>query len=211
MKARVCLHLSALVLLVSLAMTLGCAKAPNDTQIASDIQNKLSSDSGLQGKQLIVQVDKGVVTLSGTVDNDAQRDAASRYASAEAGVKQVVNNMQVAPPMQAQAAPPPPAPAPARSKPTSAPKKRHKAKSDDVADNTPPAPEPAPAPAPTPVAQAAPPQPPPPPPPPPKITIPSGTALSVRLVDAIDSEKNQTGDTFHGTLNSPLTINGDVE
>jgi hypothetical protein len=32
----------------------------------------------------------------------------------------------------------------------------------------------------------------------------------VRLVDPIDSEKNQTGDTFHATLNQPLTINGGV-
>ena len=34
--------------------------------------------------------------------------------------------------------------------------------------------------------------------------------LTVRLVDPIDSEKNQIGDTFHATLNTPLTINGDV-
>jgi len=32
----------------------------------------------------------------------------------------------------------------------------------------------------------------------------------VRLVDPIDSEKNQTGDSFHATLNHPLSINGDV-
>ena len=42
------------------------------------------------------------------------------------------------------------------------------------------------------------------------MSIPSGTALAVRLVDPIDSEKNQAGDTFHATLNNPITIDGQV-
>src|SRR5271167_237002 len=115
MKARFSVYLSVVVLLAILAAAVGCSKAPPDAQIASDIQNKLNTDSGLQGKQLIVQADKGSVTLSGQVDTDAQRDAAARYASSEPGVKQVVNNLQVAPPppIQSQAPPPPPPPAPA--------------------------------------------------------------------------------------------------
>src|SRR5580700_10215622 len=118
MKSRLCLYLIAPVLLNVLLASVGFAKAPTDAQIASDIQNKLSADSGLQGKQLIVQADKGSVTLSGQVDTDAQRDAAARYASTEPGVKQVVNNLQVAPPppppVEAQAPPPEePKPAPA--------------------------------------------------------------------------------------------------
>src|SRR5579872_2425966 len=105
MKARLALYLNALVLLTILAVAIGCSKAPTDAQIATDIQNKLNTDSGLQGKQLIVQADKGSVTLSGEVDNNAQRDAAARYASTEPGVKQVVNNLQVGsqPPIEAQA------------------------------------------------------------------------------------------------------------
>jgi hypothetical protein len=66
-------------------------------------------------------------------------------------------------------------------------------------------------------ASAAPPAPinltpstPPPPPPPQKVTIPSGTTLAVRLVDAIDSERSQAGQTFHATLDSPLAVEGDV-
>src|SRR5580692_56435 len=114
MKARLFLYFIEVILLGVLAASVGCAKAPTDAQIATDIQNKLNADSGLQGKQLIVQADKGSVTLSGQVDTDAQRDAAARYASSEAGVKQVVNNLQVAPPPPIETqAPPPPAPAPA--------------------------------------------------------------------------------------------------
>ncbi len=123
MKARLSLYLSAVALLAIL-VGVGCSKAPTDAQIASDIQNKLNTDSGLQGKQLIVQADKGSVTLSGQVDNDAQRDAAARYASSETGVKQVVNNLQVAPP------PPPPveAQAPPPEQPKPAPSVKHRRK-----------------------------------------------------------------------------------
>jgi outer membrane biosynthesis protein TonB len=209
MKARVSLYVTAVVLSTALLIALGCTKAPNDAKIASDIQAKINADSGLQGKQLAVQSDKGAVTLSGAVDNDTQRDAAARYASSEPGVKQVVNNLQVAPPQTAEITPPP-APAP----PAQTPKPvRHKKKAQptdtpasdpqQVADQTPP-------PAPTPAPAPATPAPPPPPPPPQKATIPSGTALAVRLVDPIDSEKNQTGDTFHATLNNPITVNGDT-
>ena len=210
MKARLALYLNAFVLLTSLAITIGCSKAPTDAQIATDIQNKLNTDSGLQGKQLIVQADKGSVTLSGEVDNNAQRDAAARYASAEPGVKQVVNNLQVATststPLEAQA---PPA---EQSKPSRAARHHRKVSKtrDDSSDapaevaQTAPAPEPAPTPAP--VAPA----PPPPPPPPQKVTIPSGTTLAIRLVDALDSETATQGQTFHATLNSPLTVDGDT-
>jgi hypothetical protein len=41
------------------------------------------------------------------------------------------------------------------------------------------------------------------------LIIDQGTQLAVRLVDAIDSEKNQSGDTFHATLNAPLTSDGE--
>jgi hypothetical protein len=42
------------------------------------------------------------------------------------------------------------------------------------------------------------------------VTIPAGTTLAVRLVDAIDSEKNQPGETFRATLNSPLAVEGEI-
>jgi BON domain len=212
MKARVSLYLTAVVLLITLTLALGCSKAPNDTQIASDIQSKINADSGLQGKQLAVQSDKGSVTLSGVVDNDAQRDAAARYASSEPGVKQVVNNLQIAAstPAQVAEATPPPAEEP---KPVSHHQKKSRKRADDSASSLQQVAEQTPPPAPTPVsAPAAPVAPvtPPPPPPPQKVTIPSGTALAVRLVDPIDSEKNQIGDTFHATLNNPITVNGDT-
>ena len=75
MKRRSLLYLYVLFALL-LSLELGCAKKPDDAKITSDVQAKFSQDSGLSSKQLSVQAANGVVTLSGTVDNDAQRNAA---------------------------------------------------------------------------------------------------------------------------------------
>ena len=215
MKARAWQYLSVILLVTLMGVTAACNQAPNDSQISSQLQEKLNSDSGLQGKQLSVQSAKGVVTLSGNVDNDAQRDAAARYAAAVPGVKEVVNNLQVGAPAPAAAMPATPLqqapqesakPAPsARREPKRRPAVREAAEvaasgagagamnmamaHQDSALATP---------------AAA------PPPPPQKVTIPAGTTLAVRLVDTIDSEKNQPGETFRATLNSPLSVEGDV-
>lgn len=218
MKTRFSLFLRVSPLVLILALGIACTKAPNDAQVTSDIQTKLGADSGLQNKQIAVQSDKGTVTLSGTVENDAQRDAAAKYAASEPGVKTVVNNLQVAPmaaeaPQQdaSHASEPAPAPAPAPSRKPSA-TRHHRSTSQDYSQDSQPAPSSAdnsaPAQAPPPPQQQA--AAPPPPPAPQKVTIPSGTALPVRLVDLIDSATAQTGDTFHATLDSPLAVDGEV-
>jgi BON domain len=221
MKARNTVYLSVVLLIATMGLTVACNRAPNDSQISNQLQDKLKSDSGLQGKNLSVQSENGAVTLSGTVDNDAQRDAASRYAAAVPGVKQVINNLQVAPATAAVAPAPTPEPAPQETpKPAPAvrrdpPPRRHVSPKPvaEVAsagagagaasmamahqDSSP---------APVQVVPSTPP----PPPPPQKVTIPAGTTLAVRLVDAIDSEKNQPGETFRATLNSPLAVDGEI-
>jgi hypothetical protein len=221
MKARITVCL-CILLLISVAGTVACSKVPNDSQISTQLQDKLNSDSGLQGKQLSVQAANGTVTLSGSVDNDVQREAAARYASAIPGVKQVVNNLQVGPPPAAAAAAPEPQPAPQEApKPTPTRRREPTPKRRNVVarETTEMAAAGAGAAgasaalahqdAPQPVTPAAP-APPPPPPPPQKVTIPAGTSLSVRLVDTIDSEKNQPGETFRATLNSPLSVEGEI-
>src|ERR1700692_1505094 len=84
-----------LLLSAILVFGLGCARKAGDAQISSQIQSKFSQDSGLAAKQLTVQASSGVVTLSGFVDNDAQRQAAAGEAAAVEGVKEVVNNLEV--------------------------------------------------------------------------------------------------------------------
>jgi BON domain len=213
MKSRGSLHVRAVLLLMTFSIAVGCSKAPHDAQIAKHIQTKTKADSGLHSKQLAVQSANGSVTLSGVVDNHAQREAAARYASSEPRVKQVVNNLEVTPstPAQSAQAAPPPAEEP---KPVSHYQKESPKPEDDsasgspqeVAQNAPPTLTATVAPAPP----SAPPPPPPPPPPPQKVTIPQGTVLVVRLVEPIDSEKTQVSDIFHATLNNPITINGET-
>src|SRR5882724_5495506 len=131
MKARIFPRGRIAVLIATFALAVGCAKPINDNQVTSNIQSRLSADSGLQGKQLAVQSEKGVVTLSGTVDNDAQREAAAKYAGSEPGVKTVINNLQVG--TQRASAEPEPAPAPtprseapsSRKKEKPSPSRRH--------------------------------------------------------------------------------------
>lgn len=224
MRTKVSVYMAAIVLCALLAATVGCSKAPTDAQVSSAIQSKLSADSGLQGKQLGVQAEKGTVTLTGGVDNEAQRDAAARYASSVAGVKQVVNNIQIenangpatdeamqGPTMQAEA---PPA---GGSKPSPSVRRRANRTDEQVdtsADNNPPPTDSTAqpqnnTPAPTADAAAAPAILP-PPSQPQEVTLTTGTAVSIRLVDEINTATAQQGATFRATLNAPLSVNGAV-
>ncbi len=233
---------SLLVLAIVLGLVVGCARKPDDAKISGEIQGKFSQDSGLSTKQLTVQASNGVVTLAGTVDNDAQREAASRQAASVPGVKTVVNNLKVADgPTVAASAPPTTVPTsaftvPPADKPkvgitkkvakVSAPNDpnpdgnpaQHKDKDKDgdsranqisatdthaqdaAAEPTPPTPA---------DNAAAQPAPPPVPSTPKKLIIDPGTPVTVRLIDPIDSERNQAGDTFHATLNAALTSDGE--
>ncbi len=237
---RKSLLVSSFALAFVMLLGAGCMKKLDDAKMSSDIQNKFSEDSGLANKQLTVQVNDGVVTLSGTVDNASQRDAAGRKAASLSGVKTVINNLQIGetsaamtPPPQAAApvttpsaqadTPPAEKPDPGMDMPAEKPRPREKSKpahkpskssnsNQQTASNDqmpppstssqPPTDNSAmstPAPAPAPV----------PPPPPKKFIVDQGTQLTVRLVDPIDSEKNQTGDSFHATLNAPITSDGE--
>jgi len=215
---------SVIALLIAvLGFGVGCTKTPTDAQVTSDIQSKLAADSGLQSKQVTVQAANGTVTLSGNVDSDAEREAAAKYAASEAGVRQVINNLQVGPAAtvadSAPTAPPAASPAPtaptvtsARARKPSPAMKNHQAAQLDSSSQTAPTPPPAasmaasapqsdappPATAPPPAAEPA------------KVTVPSGATLAVRLTDTIDSATAQTGDTFHATLDVPVAVDGDV-
>jgi hypothetical protein len=66
-------------------------------------------------------------------------------------------------------------------------------------------------PAPQPVAESAPARvEPPAPPPPARVTVPAGTLLPVRLIEAVSSDRNHSGDTFTATLDEPLVVDGFV-
>lgn len=209
--------------LVSLGLAaMGCNRmgSRSDSQIATDIQNKVVSDSNVPDKQITINANKGVVTLSGTVSSDAARTAAAADAAQIDGVKTVINNLEVAPsaasnipPQQPEMNNPAMQPSPEPSRETSRatttyPRERsnpRRSNNDNNGNNglrtTVPPDNSSANSVPAPVQSA-----PTPPPPPSKVTIPSGTQLSVRVNEEINSEKAQVGDTFHGSISAPVTI-----
>src|SRR5207302_2544361 len=100
-----------LALLLLITAISGCSKSANvsgqersDAQVAGDVQTKISSDSSLAGRQISINANKGVVTLSGTVNSDAEVTSALNDAQQAQGVKQVVSRLAV---QTASAAPAP--------------------------------------------------------------------------------------------------------
>lgn len=108
-----------------------------------------------------------------------------------------------------RAAPRQPAPAPAPPSP-----RRDEPEAAPIAALPPPPPaapvaEEPPTPAPPVAARVAPAEPAPLPPPPPReVTIPAGTLIPVRVVEALSTERNSAGDGFSGTLEQDLVIDG---
>jgi hypothetical protein len=220
-------RISPLIFLSSiLAVAMACSRPPNDAQLTRQIESRFNDDSGLHAKPIAVQTVRGVVILSGTVENETERAAAVRYASATLGVQHVVNNLQIAP-----AAPPTTvgqnAPAPETSATVAAPvnprastHRRHTdADSPETADDSLPSPladnvmpDENPQPALESADATAPPATPPPPPllqPAKKATVPSGTSITIRLLDSLDSEQAQPGQTFRASLDAALPTDGD--
>jgi len=72
----------------------------------------------------------------------------------------------------------------------------------------PPPPPPAPKPAAKPVVAAA--AAPPPPPPKKTVTVPSGTAINVRLSEGIDADVSQAGHVFRAVIDDPVMIGGET-
>jgi hypothetical protein len=220
MKRNLSVVLIAMALLAASCSRIG---SRTDAQVASDVQNKINGDSSIPDKQLNINANNGTVTLTGTVATDAARNAAANDAAQIEGVKTVVNNLEVAPASaanqtpqeQASNNPPPPVREERRPSPSTRYRSSHPSSSKSTSNNggdtglrttvpsnsssgnssssydssqsTAPA-------APTPV------------PPPQKLTVPSGTQISVRLNDEVDSEKAQVGDVFHGSISAPVTV-----
>jgi hypothetical protein len=202
--------------------------ARSDSQIATDVQNKINADNNVPEKQITINSNNGVVTLSGNVASDATRTAAANDAAQVEGVKTVVNNLQAGAPASSAAAEPaaappvaaatpaPEAPVPAPAESPSSRSRSHARKGSprEYNDNNglrttvPPTSN-------STVASnnsasstgsnsvASQPS---APPVPQKITIPPGTQISIRLTDEVDSEKAQVGDVFHGSISTPISI-----
>jgi osmotically-inducible protein OsmY len=105
------IHSSAFALVLALASTLaisgitgGCAATRthdstgqyvDDTAITTKVKSSLLGDKAVKSFEIKVETVKGVVQLSGFVDNSDQRSAAGKDAGAVSGVRDVENNLIV--------------------------------------------------------------------------------------------------------------------
>jgi osmotically-inducible protein OsmY len=81
---------------VLLAGVLMAASKPvSDNAISDEVRIKLTSDPVVKGGDLKADVKDGVVTLSGTVTDQQQKDKAKKLAGKVKGVKQVINNIAI--------------------------------------------------------------------------------------------------------------------
>lgn len=179
----------AVLMILTIGLAVGCTRGRTDAQIVGDVQAKLFADPAITTKQIQVSANNGTVTLTGTVASDMERAAAANDAAQIEGVKTVVNNLAVA----EAAVPAVPAEEPVMAQPTARPAARTTARAASARSATPTPAQPASAP-----AQPAAPRPPEP------VTLEAGTTMVIRLIDAIDSERNQVGDVIRATLEHPL-------
>lgn len=85
-----------------LAFTTGCAVTSGresagmyakDKEIAARVKTRLYTDPATKGTEVEVQSLRGVVQLSGFVDNQAAKNRAGEIAASTPGVVQVYNNL----------------------------------------------------------------------------------------------------------------------
>jgi hyperosmotically inducible periplasmic protein len=87
------------VLFLTLFVTAYAAAKPvSDDFIIDTIRQKLASDPIVKGGAIEVVAKDGVVTLSGTVEEDRQKNKAAQIAKKVNGVKSVVNEIKLSRP-----------------------------------------------------------------------------------------------------------------
>jgi len=202
------------------------AQSGND-DLQAAVSSAITHDAMLKNQPITASVANGVVTLSGTVETDQQRQQAETDAANVQGVSGIQNNLTVTGASDQQQAPPPPAdnqqvppPPPDTQQPQATPQN---------GDQVPPPPppdqpsQPAPPAARAPYPQGGYPQggypqggyPPQQPyggygsyPPPQQtsgpVTIPAGTLVQIRLSGPLDMAKLQDGATFDATAASDV-------
>jgi osmotically-inducible protein OsmY len=84
-----------MVLILVAGACLAADKAISDDAIYDNVRIRLASDIDVKGGGLKVDVKEGVVSLSGDVESQMQKDKAARIAKKVKGVKKVVNNIAV--------------------------------------------------------------------------------------------------------------------
>lgn len=219
------------IVALALAFAAGCGHKANDAALVTSIKAQMFSDPQMKDANVQVAAVNGEVTLSGSVPSDAAHLEAYKIASQTVGVVRVNDKISVdeapatPPPAVSQALPPPAVllpPAKSQASRKHERDRRQYAKqtpssgqnAETAVNNTPPPPDvqsansSAPPPSAQPAPQTAPAPTPAPPPPPQQVQIPTGSTITIRMIDSVDSSVNQAGEIFHASLDQPL-ISGD--
>jgi hypothetical protein len=223
-----CLWFSAAPVLLAQTAPASEQMSQSDKDLQANIAGALSKDSTLQGQQIAAAVSGGQVTLSGTVQTNAQRLQAETIVAGMQGVSGILNNIAVSNPNSPlpssdiaaqqqqdttapdQAPPPPPDQATGSQQP-----------SQNQGYNAPPPPQSYPGTG-RPQYQAQPgyQQQPygypsqqqgynaPPPPPSGPVTIPAGTLMRIRLSEPLDTAHVKNGAYFQATAASDIYQGG---
>jgi len=100
MQVRMSPQLVMAGIAVCLTAVLGaCQRGPDDATLTANVKSQLAAQSPALASMVDVQTKEGVVTLTGTVDNDSARNQAEQAAKSVANVKSVVNNVSVKTPI----------------------------------------------------------------------------------------------------------------
>jgi len=87
----------SLLVLFCLISTMWADKPVSDDEIYNNVKIRLAGDRDVKGGGIDVTVQSGVVTLKGTVETDNAKSKAEKLTKKVKGVKQVINQLQVAP------------------------------------------------------------------------------------------------------------------
>src|SRR5687767_13856717 len=90
-----------LALVLAALVTVGCGKtvgeAIDDTTITTRVKTAMLNDPAVGGLRIDVDTFKGVVTLSGSVKNQAEKNQAIELARRTSGVTEVKDALQINP------------------------------------------------------------------------------------------------------------------
>jgi len=91
LKTLIC----AILALSLFGLALAAEKQITDDSIYDNVRRKLASDPVVKGGGIQVDVKQGAVTLRGAVEEQKQKDRATKLAKKVSGVKSVGNEMTV--------------------------------------------------------------------------------------------------------------------
>jgi osmotically-inducible protein OsmY len=91
-----------LAVLIAVPLTVACGKTVGETiddaTITTRVKTAMLNDQAVGGLRIDVDTFKGVVTLSGRVKNQAEKDQAVTIARRTSGVVEVKDALQILPP-----------------------------------------------------------------------------------------------------------------